>query len=228
MGLCVHSGCKIPYLPLPYLSPGNRYHSLFSSWHNTENLALLWSWIWDYLQLDLRWLLFVHPKTLCIHWHLPVCVHTHAYTDVHTHTQLTTDAKESSIFYVRWLFGCSMLMLFIYYSISASSSSFPSSLGSDQLPSLHFICPFFSPGPVDGFTCLKWGPNIPRTYLIFFLEHLMILATQTSILSTPQLGPTGQHSCWSFRPESLGPRKVLGDCTVCKILYLEGWYYPYK
>ena len=55
----------------------------------------------DYLKLDLRWLLFVHPKTLCIHWHLPVCVHTHAYTDVHTHTQLTTDAKESSIFYVR-------------------------------------------------------------------------------------------------------------------------------
>lgn len=59
----------------------------------------------DCLKLDLRWLLFVHPKPLCIHWHLPVCVHTHAYIDVHTQTHLMTDAKEKdSIFYVRWLF----------------------------------------------------------------------------------------------------------------------------
>lgn len=56
----------------------------------------------DCLKLDLRWLLFVHPKPLCIHWHLPVCVHTHAYIDVHTQTHLMTDAKEKdSIFYVR-------------------------------------------------------------------------------------------------------------------------------
>lgn len=109
------------------------------------------------LKLNLRWLLFVHPKPVPIHWH--VCVHTHAYTRVHTHISRLMQKKKGSVFCIRrwfWILPAHALHILFYFICIQQFFPFISWFWTTS-----FTAFLSSPGTDDGFASWVWVPVLP-------------------------------------------------------------------